>query len=156
MLGALAGFALKGKLGAGIVAGTALASFLAGGFVLNEFWLGKNARAENTRLESAMTAKDEELLKARRNLNIERDLKEAALTDAQDLRLKLEDRENRLEESYDLTANVLARVPKDTIRIMEEGNDVGDKLAQNEDTAWVRYTWPTELYDVAWRDRSAD
>ena len=133
-------FGLRGiaiASGVSLVVGT-----VAGGWALNEFWLGKTAKANLEASQAALSATQKELSKS--NLLL-KNAAERANTEAQ-ARLEAEE---RLSRAYDDNARLAQSRASTTTRIIEKGEAVGQSL--KNDSPWIYYAWPRELRSFTFR-----
>lgn len=150
----LAGLAAK-SFGFKFTSITVGAAFLfgtiGGGVAVRKVMDGTIARKEVKRLDGLILQRDEAIRVSGENLVAERKLKDTAVKERARLETKLEKREAALDAAYEQTAQHLARIPKDTHTIEVKGNDIGEKLANQESTAWVTNIWPVELWSHAFQ-----
>jgi len=142
------------KFTAILTGGAFLAGTIGGGIAINKFWLGKVARAENKTLHGEIDKRNQLILDRDNQLKIERGLLEVERESNNRLRRDLKLSDERLNTSQQQTTDALNRVPKDTVRIIEKGDQLGDKLTKDAANAYLRNIWPRELWDFAFGEET--
>jgi len=132
---------MLGLKGMAITGGAAfLVGSIGGGIAMNKLWLGKQAKQQVAELTDALELQT-------KHLAAERGLRESSQAESKRLSDLLEKRELKIDSLIDQNAEIARRQPKDTVRIIEKGEEIGTQL--ENDYAWIRYSWPSELRDYA-------
>ena len=109
---------------------------------------GAGWKAKST-VEAAQAnkAKDRQITALEKAIEDEKTLRLQADSRASDLELAIEAREEHIEELIDATIDMASSRGRDTVRIIEKGEEVANALPDS--FAWVRNSWPPSLLAYA-------
>lgn len=141
---------LKGKLLVGGIAAAFIIGTVSGGVVVRKIMDGTIARKQLKAEKQRILEYEAALVVADNTITKERGLREIAEQGTERLTAQLTQSDNRYAKLLDDTNRALLRVPKDTIRIINQGEKIGDKIIdENSNNKWIRYVWDDRMYDHA-------